>query len=341
MQQDWLTSLLKFLRLNVGLLVVLLGFFAVVIWGGFRFARTYQASLTTPEVTTVPQEQSAPVATISAVPEIVFTSTSAAIQKIIATPAATLLPSFKPTPSGMPAAQMPSTVKPSPSIAPLAIATPKPQIKPIAPASPSATPQAPKIVAQVVTTPKPTTSSSIATPQPSIIPTPIEQHPVVSDPKTTTGSSVARTYTVVAGDSTWKVAEKLLGDGRHYPAIERSSKLKHNQHLAIGQVLTIPDQKTITALPDRSKITSGVSISVDSKESATVSSQPTEIKTSGTTYTVVAGDSLWKIARKQMGNPYAWESLYNANKKTVGRNPNLIYPGTVLQLPQQPSPSVK
>lgn len=327
MQQDWLTSLLKFIRLNLGLLVVFLGFFVVVIWGGFRFMRTYQSSLSSPEATPIAVAEIAPIATISAVPEIVVTATPAAIKKIVATPAATLLPTIKPTaspiPSVTPAATVRPTVKPnpSPSVAPLAIATPKP--------TPS-----PTVAPLAIATPK-------AQVKPSIIPTPMEQRPAVTEQKAPTSTSGERQYTVVAGDSTWKVAEKLLGDGRHYPTIERASKLKHNQHLAIGQVLTIPDQKTITALPDRSKITSGVSISMDSKESTAASSQPAEIKTSGTTYTVVAGDSLWKIAQKQMGNSYAWVSLYNANKKTIGSNPNRIYPGTVLQLPQQPSPSTK
>jgi len=64
------------------------------------------------------------------------------------------------------------------------------------------------------------------------------------------------------------------------------------------------------------------------------------------TYTVVKGDCLWKISGKKeiYGNPRLWPVLWDANKdgivsaptavpKTI-RNPNLIYPGQVLRVPQ-------
>lgn len=52
----------------------------------------------------------------------------------------------------------------------------------------------------------------------------------------------------------------------------------------------------------------------------------------GTTYTVVKGDSLWKIAKKHYGDPLKWPVIYNANKDKI-RNPNRIYPGQVLVIP--------
>lgn len=54
---------------------------------------------------------------------------------------------------------------------------------------------------------------------------------------------------------------------------------------------------------------------------------------SGGSYTVVKGDSLWKIAKQRYGNGSKWSTIYNANKSVVGGNPNLIYPGQVLTIP--------
>ncbi len=48
------------------------------------------------------------------------------------------------------------------------------------------------------------------------------------------------------------------------------------------------------------------------------------------TYTVVSGDSLWKIASAN-GIAGGWESLYELNSDIVS-NPDLIYPGQVLRL---------
>ncbi len=56
-------------------------------------------------------------------------------------------------------------------------------------------------------------------------------------------------------------------------------------------------------------------------------------KTVPKTYTVKAGDCLWNIAKKFYGDGSKYKKIYDANKKTIGGNPNLIYPGQVLAIP--------
>ena len=53
----------------------------------------------------------------------------------------------------------------------------------------------------------------------------------------------------------------------------------------------------------------------------------------GTTYTVVSGDSLSKIATHHYGDSSKWHQIYEANKALIGSNPNLIEVGQVLTLP--------
>ena len=50
------------------------------------------------------------------------------------------------------------------------------------------------------------------------------------------------------------------------------------------------------------------------------------------TYTVVAGDSLSKIAKKFYGDGNQWRRIFEANRDTV-KNPDLIRPGQVLKIP--------
>lgn len=50
-------------------------------------------------------------------------------------------------------------------------------------------------------------------------------------------------------------------------------------------------------------------------------------------YTVVKDDSLWAVARKCYGSGADWKKIYEANRGTIGANPNLIYPGQVLTIP--------
>ena len=52
-------------------------------------------------------------------------------------------------------------------------------------------------------------------------------------------------------------------------------------------------------------------------------------------YTVVRGDCLWNIAKKQMfyGNGFAWPNIYKANRDKI-KNPNLIFPKQVFTIPK-------
>ena len=50
------------------------------------------------------------------------------------------------------------------------------------------------------------------------------------------------------------------------------------------------------------------------------------------TYTVVSGDTLSKIAKREYGDATKWQAIYQANRDKI-KNPDLIYPGQVLTLP--------
>lgn len=66
--------------------------------------------------------------------------------------------------------------------------------------------------------------------------------------------------------------------------------------------------------------------------------------TSGKSYTIKSGDTLWNIAKKKLGNGARWKEIYNANKtvienaakkrgKASSSNGHWIWPGTVLTIP--------
>lgn len=53
----------------------------------------------------------------------------------------------------------------------------------------------------------------------------------------------------------------------------------------------------------------------------------------GTTYTVKKGDNLWTLTKKFYGSGADYTKIYEANKDTIGKNPNLIYPGQTFKIP--------
>lgn len=66
---------------------------------------------------------------------------------------------------------------------------------------------------------------------------------------------------------------------------------------------------------------------------ATVPELRTVKPAAGGRHTIVSGEYLSKIAREH-GTPGGWKAIYALNLGVVGRNPDLVYPGQVLVLPE-------
>jgi nucleoid-associated protein YgaU len=86
------------------------------------------------------------------------------------------------------------------------------------------------------------------------------------------------------------------------------------------------DDKPSESKPDFSNVRSGGS------STAPAAPQPTATTGSGTTYVVVRGDSLSKIAEREYGDAHKWRTIYDANKDVIN-DPDLIYPGQELKIP--------
>jgi uncharacterized protein YidB (DUF937 family) len=62
------------------------------------------------------------------------------------------------------------------------------------------------------------------------------------------------------------------------------------------------------------------------------STAPAPAAPAAQTYTVAAGDSLSKIAKKVYGDANKWRKIFEANQDQI-KNPDLIHPGQVLKIP--------
>lgn len=173
-----------------------------------------------------------------------------------------------------------------------------------------------------------------------------------------TSCSAAGTYTVKQGDSLWKIAAEKLGDGKRYGEIKTANGLTSDT-IHAGQVLKIPGKSSVSSSGSNSGTSSGTAEqSYTVKKGDTLSKiaaqfgttyqklasyngianpniisagQVIKIPGSGVrTYTVKAGDSLWAIADKQLGEG----SRYNEIKTMNGLTSNTIHAGQILKLPE-------
>ncbi len=71
----------------------------------------------------------------------------------------------------------------------------------------------------------------------------------------------------------------------------------------------------------------------DAGDYGQVSAEVTVHPRGGEPYEVVRGDTLWAIAQRVYGEARYWRDIYRANRDRVREGGNLIFPGTVLDLP--------
>ncbi len=135
------------------------------------------------------------------------------------------------------------------------------------------------------------------------------QEPSTSSTSTTDEEKIATStpggsHTVVAGETLWSISEKYFKTGYNWGDIQTANNLTNADDIKEGQSLVIP---VVTPIMPEGQIASGAK-----------------------TYTVVQGDSLWKIAIAMYGDGYKWSEIARANALV---NPDLIHAGNVLTLP--------
>jgi LysM repeat protein len=141
--------------------------------------------------------------------------------------------------------------------------------------------------------------------------------PVTLDtPKPVAPAAAETIYTVVAGDSLWKIAHKHYGGGDVQKSIDAiyaaNPTLGVDESLKIGQKLKLP---------------AGVA-----KDPARLSADLQADATGGRTYEVKEGDSLSTIAKKELGSTKRWTEIYELNRTRIS-DPAKIKVGMKLTLP--------
>ena len=128
--------------------------------------------------------------------------------------------------------------------------------------------------------------------------------------------SLPATHTVARGDDLWKISEKYYDSGYNWIDIAQANDLPNASLIEEGQSLTIPDvePKQLTV------VTPVLGVDEESQEAI-----------SGTTYTVVQGDSLWDIAVRAYGDGYRWVDIAQENSL---ENPDIIHASNVFSLPR-------
>jgi LysM repeat protein len=79
---------------------------------------------------------------------------------------------------------------------------------------------------------------------------------------------------------------------------------------------------------------SGAKPAVASDQTTIASNSVSQAQTAtASSYMTRSGDSLWSIAKNNLGNAMRWQDIYKMNMDKIGANPGFIHTGTSLQMP--------
>lgn len=190
--------------------------------------------------------------------------------------------------------------------------------------------------------PPPIASPPTVAAPPPVTPTPYAATTTtttVAPPTATAPASVprAQAYVVAPGDSFWSIAEKMYGDGSYYRALFafNSDRYPHAEDVRTGSVLDVPTAEALRAkYPDLCGPNAGPMTAGGASPAMTGRSG---VAVAGKTYVVQEGDTLFDIARRQLGKAAYWSEIYNLNRAALGENLERLRPGTELLLPEIPA----
>ncbi len=143
-------------------------------------------------------------------------------------------------------------------------------------------------------------------------------------------------YVVQPNDNYWVISQKLYGTGAYFRALahhNRSAVPNENQ-LPVGQQIAAPDAGELErAYPD---LCPKPEHRTAAQKRTSLVSSPSRVGT-GRVYVVQKGDTLYDIAKYELGKPSRWVEIIKLNRDLLGGQIDYLTPGMKLVLPDDES----
>jgi nucleoid-associated protein YgaU len=140
-------------------------------------------------------------------------------------------------------------------------------------------------------------------------------------------------YEVQPNDNYSTISKTLYGTSLYYKALadHNRGKFANEDRLQPGELISAPPVEELQKLyPDSCPKASRVE--TQQSRAALVSSRSSYNR--GRSYTVAEGDTLFNIARYELGKASRWAEIYDLNRDVLGKDFNYLTPGMKLVLPE-------
>ena len=149
-------------------------------------------------------------------------------------------------------------------------------------------------------------------------------------------SSAGGTYKIQPNDNYWVISEKVYGSGAYFNALAEinRSKVAERDKLRVGDMISTPTIAQLEHSYPQLCPKPSHRDTVRSRSSLVSTHSP---YTGGRTYEVQEGDTLFDIARHELGKASRWSEIYDLNREALGKDFDYLTPGMQLILPPKDS----
>ncbi len=143
------------------------------------------------------------------------------------------------------------------------------------------------------------------------------------------------TYRVQPGDTFSSIAEKHYGSSSYFKALVEHNRDKYPQpdRLDVGDVISVPTKEELVQTYG-DLCPKEVHVDAERRQGMSLASTSGPYGApAGRTYAVEEGDTLYDIARYELGKAARWIEIYELNREIIGADFDHLRPGTRLTLP--------
>ncbi len=139
-------------------------------------------------------------------------------------------------------------------------------------------------------------------------------------------------YTVQPGDNYWLISEKLYGTGAYFRALAEHNRKEfpRENRLPVGQTISAPSAEDLTA--QYAGLCPKPAHRRAAQQRARIQNTSTPLG-SGKVYVVREGDTLFDVAKFELGKAARWVEIYELNRDVLGQQFDYLTPGMQLVLP--------
>jgi nucleoid-associated protein YgaU len=158
-----------------------------------------------------------------------------------------------------------------------------------------------------------------------------------SDASPRPGDAAARrpdgTYVVQPNDNYWTISQRLFGTGAYFQALAQHNRSRYprDDKLQAGDVIVAPTAAELEKLYPELCPTPTHRQAIDTRARTANATTPGG---AGRIYVVQEGDTLYDIARYELGKASRWGEIYELNKDRLGKQFDYLSPGMQLVLPE-------